>query len=201
VTNWNWLAATGLVLTLTACGATGTGSPNAAPDTSSAAPSSAPPSTSNEQRFYATVVKVTDGDTIHVSVPSGAEETVRIVGIDTPETKDPRKPVQCGGPEATAFASTTLLGRNVRLVPDPTQAATDRYGRTLAYVELVDRNEITGAAADSDYSTLVTEAGLARAYIYDRAHPPQRIAQVQAAEMRAHNAHRGIWGAPCAATQ
>jgi len=155
------------------------------------------------------VTKISDGDTVHVTSAGRGDETVRAVGADTPETRDPRKPVQCGGLQATQFAKDTLLGQAVHLVSDPTQGVldvktgryVDRYRRTLAYIELVKRNEKTGAAAGSDYSTLVTEAGLARAYIYDRKHPPQRIAQIQAAEMRAHNAHRGIWGAMCAQTQ
>jgi len=147
------------------------------------------------------VTKVSDGDTVHITSPGLGDETVRALGTDTPETHDPHRPgVQCGGLEATQFAKDALLGKSVHLVSDPTQGAldnktgryVDRYHRTLAYIELGD---------GSDYSTLVTEAGLARAYIYDRKHPPQRIAQIQAAEMRAHNAHRGIWGAMCAQTQ
>lgn len=179
--NWNWLAGVTMVLALSACGP--------AP---AAMPADPPVSTSD-----GTVTKVTDGDTVHVTASNGAEATIRIIGIDTPETKDPRKPVQCGGKEATAFASVTLLGRSVHLVPDPTQDVTDRYGRTLAYVELAERNETTGDAADSDYSTLAAEAGWARAYIYRPAHPPQRIKQIQAAEGRASAARRGIWGALC----
>jgi len=147
------------------------------------------------------VTKVSDGDTVHITSAGRGDETVRALGADTPETHDPHRPgVQCGGRQATQFAKDTLLGKPVHLVLDPTQGTldsttgryVDRYHRTLAYIELGD---------GSDYSTLVTEAGLARAYIYDPRHPPQRIAQVQAAEMRAFNAHRGIWGALCAQSQ
>ena len=189
MTNWNWLTVPGLALALSAC----TPAPVVAP----ADP--VPPTTSAAASAVhdGTVTKVTDGDTVHVTGLSGAEETVRIVGIDTPETKDPRKPVQCGGPEATAFASVTLLGQHVHVVPDPTQDRVDRYGRTLAYIELIDANPTTKAPAGSDYSTLVAEAGWARAYIYDPRHPPQRITQIQAAESRASVMRRGIWSAMC----
>ena len=190
MTNWNWLAATGLVLALSACSPTGTEVPGAAPDASTV-----------ELRSDATVTRIVDGDTVKVTGSSGAEETLRIIGIDTPETKDPRKPVQCGGPEATAFASVTLLGKRVRVIPDPTQDRVDRYGRTLAYLELIDANPTTRAPADSDYSTLVAEAGWARTYIYNPRRPPQRIAQIQAAESRASAMRRGIWGEMCAVTQ
>ena len=81
----------------------------------------------------ATVVEVVDGDTIVVDV-GGARDTVRLLGVDTPETKHPDEPVQCFGPEASAFTSGHLLGRRVRLERDV--EARDRYGRRLAYVHV-----------------------------------------------------------------
>ena len=77
------------------------------------------------------VVKVVDGDTIHVQV-GGAREKVRYIGIDTPETKDPRKPVQCFGQRAAQFNERLVAGERVRLVRDVEER--DRYGRLLAYV-------------------------------------------------------------------
>src|SRR5436309_1882099 len=68
----------------------------------------------------ATVVKVVDGDTVHVTTPSGPE-VVRVLGIDTPETVKPNSPVACGGPEATRFARGVLLGKQVTLIADPSQ--------------------------------------------------------------------------------
>ena len=55
----------------------------------------------------ARVVEVVDGDTIVVAI-DGREESVRLIGIDTPETKHPRKPIECYGPEASEFASVLL---------------------------------------------------------------------------------------------
>jgi micrococcal nuclease len=80
-----------------------------------------------------TVLKVVDGDTIHVSV-DGKKLKIRMIGLDTPETVDPRKPVQCFGREASAQAKTLLGGQQVYLETDPSQDTVDRYGRTLAYV-------------------------------------------------------------------
>lgn len=83
-----------------------------------------------------TVVSVVDGDTVHVRI--GREvETVRLIGIDTPETKDPRRPVGCFGPEASARTRELLpKGTVVEVVPD--SELRDTYGRLLAYVTRVD---------------------------------------------------------------
>lgn len=75
------------------------------------------------------VSRVIDGDTIVVATG----HHIRLIGIDTPETKDPRKPVQCFGREASSFLTNLLpRGTPVRLVGDAEQ--TDQYDRTLAYV-------------------------------------------------------------------
>lgn len=79
------------------------------------------------------VVRVVDGDTLIVRVADKTER-VRLIGVDTPETVDPRKPVQCFGPEAARKTKELLEGRKVRLVFDPTQGERDKYRRVLAYV-------------------------------------------------------------------
>ncbi|WP_172456959.1 thermonuclease family protein, partial [Nocardia farcinica] len=83
----------------------------------------------------ATVVKVVDGDTLDVRYDDGREDTVRVLGIDTPETEHPNIPVECWGPEAAAFASNELAGRRVSLSTDPAQDERDRYKRLLAFVD------------------------------------------------------------------
>ena len=79
------------------------------------------------------MLKVVDGDTIHVN-SNGQKLKIRMTGLDTPETVDPRKPVQCFGLEASAQAKTILGGQQVYLETDPSQDAVDKYGRTLAYI-------------------------------------------------------------------
>ena len=79
------------------------------------------------------VVRVVDGDTIIVR--RGAQAVrVRLIGVDTPETVHPRKPVEPYGREASVFLSNLLTGERVWLVDDGDEAAADRYGRLLAYV-------------------------------------------------------------------
>ena len=77
------------------------------------------------------VVRVVDGDTIRVALPSG-EEPVRYIGIDTPESVKPGSPVECFAKRAGAFNERLVGGERVRLVRDV--EARDRYGRLLAYV-------------------------------------------------------------------
>jgi micrococcal nuclease len=80
----------------------------------------------------AKVTHVVDGDTIDVRMPDGDDETVRYIGIDTPETVKPDTPVQCGGPKAHAVNEHLVAGRTVTLGFDAERR--DVYGRLLAYV-------------------------------------------------------------------
>ena len=94
----------------------------------------------------ATVTRVIDGDTIEVrlsgrtegpgagEVVPGAVRRVRLLGIDTPESVDPRRPVECFGKEAATAARALLEGRSVRLVKDVEE--TDGFDRLLRYVYL-----------------------------------------------------------------
>jgi micrococcal nuclease len=84
----------------------------------------------------ATVVHLDDGDTVDVRI-AGVTERVRLIGIDTPETKKPNTPVQCFGPEASAYTAGVLpIGTRVRLERDVEPR--DPYHRLLAYVYRVD---------------------------------------------------------------
>ncbi|OMC40019.1 nuclease [Mycobacterium sp. GA-1841] len=135
----------------------------------------------------ADVLRVVDGDTIDIRDDVRGRLRVRILGIDTPETKKPGYTVGCWGPEATEFARSNLVGQRVALQPDPTQDRTDRYGRTLAYLVRAD---------GWDYSVEAARAGMAHAYIYD-GHPVTRYGAIAAAEHEAQQALRGLWGPPC----
>jgi micrococcal nuclease len=96
--------------------------------------SAAPITTDDTILDTAVVVEVVDGDTIARDI-AGAKETVRLVGIDTPETVHPTKPVECFGPQASEFLSRLLPpGMQVRIQRDA--QARDSYGRLLLYVYL-----------------------------------------------------------------
>lgn len=126
------------------------------------------------------VIRVVDGDTFHVNV-GGRDTTVRIIGIDTPETKDPRKPVQCFGRQASNKAHQLLDGKSVYLVADPTQDSIDKYGRRLGYVTV----------SGFDYGKWMISHGYAHEYTYDL--PYQRQAAYKAAQRYADAHNLGFW--------
>ncbi|WP_217920731.1 thermonuclease family protein [Miltoncostaea oceani] len=138
-----------------------------------------------------TVSDVIDGDTIRV-VSRGFETPVRLIGVDTPETRHPTTGVQCFGPEATA-RTTRLLpeGTAVRLVTDPTQDVRDRYGRLLAYVYRAGRSGPTGSVNFS-----LVRSGHARAYVHDGVRFRYAVPFLRA-HSRARTAKLGLWGPPC----
>jgi micrococcal nuclease len=126
-----------------------------------------------------TVTRVVDGDTVHVGAI-----TVRLLGIDCPETVKPHTAVQCGGPQASAFAHQLLDGAHVTLAADPAQADKDRYGRSLRYLRLDDGR---------DFSKEIVAAGWARVYTFHN-RPVSEYAQLEQAQTAAQTAHRGLWG-------
>ena len=83
----------------------------------------------------AVVYYVTDGDTVKVKI-NDENFIVRLIGIDTPETKDPRKAVQCFGQEASAYTKKILLNQNIILESDSVTQNKDKYGRLLRYIFL-----------------------------------------------------------------
>ena len=135
----------------------------------------------------AVVTAVVDGDTVQVTDAALGTITVRILGIDTPETKEPGHTVGCWGPEATAFATHALLNQPVALVADPTQDTVDAYGRTLAYVVKPD---------GWNYSVEAARAGVAKSYVFDNT-PVQQYPAIVAAEDQARTSGTGLWGPPC----
>ncbi len=138
-----------------------------------------------------TVTKVVDGDTLRISA-RGFETTVRLIGVDTPETKRPGYPVQCGGPAAAAETARLLpLGVAVRLESDPSQDVRDRYGRFLAYAYRAGRG---GAVGSVNYRLVRT--GFAKTYVYGRI-PFRHAGQFLRAEIAAKKARLGVWGPPC----
>lgn len=85
----------------------------------------------------ALVKRTVDGDTLSVIVGE-VEEKVRLLGINTPESVDPRRAVECYGKEASRQMDILVTGHHVILVPDFTNDDRDKYGRLLRYVYLED---------------------------------------------------------------
>ena len=88
-----------------------------------------------------TVVKVVDGDTLDIDIPDGtySHTRIRLWGVDTPETKDPRRGVMYYGPEASEFATQKALGKQVVIFLDKERNTRDKYHRLLAYIQLPDK--------------------------------------------------------------
>lgn len=181
-----WVRVVGLLLGalvvsvgLGACGAArgGAGSDGARDGSRSPIGTGAGPVVTN-----ARVARVTDGDTIHVE-RNGHDETVRLIGIDTPETKKPNHPVECFGPEASARLTALLpAGTPVRLERDT--EARDTYDRTLAYVYRDDGLFVNLAmVADGYAGTLAIAPNIA--------HAPELGDAARAAREQG----TGLWGA------
>jgi micrococcal nuclease len=129
------------------------------------------------------VARVIDGDTIKVEL-DGRLETVRLVGIDTPESRRPETPVECGSKQAATALGHLVLGRDVVLRVDPTQEAIDRYGRALAYVDVDGR----------DAGEAMVASGWAKPYVYGGVEF-SRVGAYRAAQRRAVNRRAGVHGA------
>jgi micrococcal nuclease len=130
------------------------------------------------------VVNVVDGDTVDV-VLSGARVRLRLIGIDTPETVDSRKPVQCFGKEASARAKELLSGKTVWLEADPTQDNRDAYERLLRYLWLPDGPVL--------FNLVMVADGYAHEYTYDQ--PYKYQAAFTGAEAAAREQGKGLWAA------
>ena len=142
----------------------------------------APPATAAQtERIAATVVGVTDGDTITVAFPDGARERVRLIGVDTPETVHPSRPVECYGREASARTRELALGRPAELELDVQPR--DRYRRLLAYV-WIDGAMLNLRLAEDGYAQPLTIP------------PNVRYAdEFRAAAAVAREEGRGLWSA------
>ncbi len=141
----------------------------------------------------AVVLRVIDGDTIVVDRGNGAEK-VRYIGVDTPETVDPREPVQFMGEEASAANAALVEGREVLLERDVSEL--DRYGRLLRYVWVEDPSQPSGWL-------LVNLALVARGYAQVVTYPPDvlYVDLYTAAQEAARDAGLGLWRASAAPTK
>lgn len=124
---------------------------------------------------YYKVIRVVDGDTFvlqHIG-------KVRLIGVNTPETKDPRRPVQFFGKEASQFLTKLITGKNVRLEYD--QQRKDKFQRTLAYAYLEDKTFINAKIIEEGYG-----------FAYTR-YPFQKMELFRSLEKKARESRKGLW--------
>ncbi len=150
----------------------------------------------NKTSYYK-VTRVIDGDTLEIDFDIGdtkgslASDTsitgihkIRLIGINTPETVDPRRPVQCYGQEASAHMKSLIEGDYVQLEYDNTQDQYDKYGRVLAYIYTQDGQMINKKMIADGY-----------AYEYTYNTPYKYRTDFKAAQTIAQREGRGLWSA------
>ena len=128
----------------------------------------------------AQVDRVIDGDTIRVQL-DGARDTVRLTGVDTPETRHPTRGVEPDGPEAAAYTTARLTGATVRLDRDPAGDDIDAYGRLLRYVVLASGEHVNATLIRDGDATAI------------RTFPYSRQCEFLQLEAQARRARRGLW--------
>jgi micrococcal nuclease len=131
------------------------------------------------------VSTVTDGDTVKVVVPGQKDAVIRVLGINAPESKDPRRPVQCFAHEAAAEATRLLLHKTVELTMDPVADSIDSNDRLLRKIDT------TIGPGVEDFSHYMVANGFAAAYRRYRSTDRQELI---AMEQTARTQHRGLWG-------
>jgi micrococcal nuclease len=136
--------------------------------------------TADEAATRFVVVEVVDGDTLKVRDRDGSVETIRLIGIDTPETVHPSKPVECFGKEASARLRELVEGKAVTLAKDTIGDTIDRYGRYLRYIFL----------GNEDVNARMVLDGYAYAYIQ---YPFDFVTLYTEAEHQAREQGRGLW--------
>lgn len=127
------------------------------------------------------VTNIVDGDTIKVDI-DGAIETIRMIGINTPETVDPRRAVECFGKEASQKTRDLLEGKKVSLKSDLTQGDRDKYGRLLRFVFLED---------GTNFGELLIREGYAYEYTYKKPYIYQYL--YKEAQKFAQEHKSGLW--------
>ncbi len=128
------------------------------------------------------VTRVVDGDTLEVLVGDRTMK-IRVIGINTPETVDPRKSVECFGQQASSEAKRLLENQRVRLEIDPTQVDKDKYDRYLRFVWLENGN--------FDYGKQMIASGFAFEYTYQA--PYKYQAEYKLAQQTAETEKKGLW--------
>lgn len=127
------------------------------------------------------IVSFSDGDTIKIDM-NGAREEVRFIGVDTPETHDPRKAVQCYGQAASDFTKRLIGTQAVRLEADPQNTNRDRYNRLLRYVYLPDGRLVNAELIKQGYGFAYT------------GFPFSKMEEFKQYQTEAREQNKGLWG-------
>lgn len=127
------------------------------------------------------VLSFEDGDTITVDM-NGKSERIRMIGVDTPETQDPRVPVQCFGRVASEFTKSLIGTDPVRLEADPTNTNRDRYNRLLRYIYLPDGRLVNAEIIKQGYGFAYT------------LFPYEKLEEFREIEASARQQNLGLWG-------
>ena len=129
------------------------------------------------------VERIVDGDTV-VLLMEGKKTKVRLIGVDTPETVHPSKPVEAYGKEASQFTRNLLEGESVYIEYESGASELDKYGRLLAYLY---------RAPDGLFVNLeIVRQGYGHAYTQ---YPFQHMELFRTYEKKATHAGKGLWGA------
>lgn len=131
---------------------------------------------------FVLVKDVSDGDTITTTI-DGKDAIIRLIGVDTPETKDPRRPVQCFGQQASQKTTEWMLNQYVKLVSDSVSGDKDIYDRYLRYVYREDGLFLNKALIEEGYGFEYTFRGEQ----YDHQ------AEFKQAQKDAEAGKRGLW--------
>ncbi len=134
-----------------------------------------------EQPGLYVVTRFVDGDTLAIDM-NGRPETVRMIGVDTPETHKPDTPVQCYGPAAAAYTKNLIGDQRVRLEADPRNQNRDRYDRLLRYVYLPDNRLVSLELIKNGYGFAYTSF------------PFTKEVEFVVAETKAQQTGKGLWG-------
>ncbi|MFA5935724.1 MAG: thermonuclease family protein [Patescibacteria group bacterium] len=142
------------------------------------------PRTTSTIETNAIVVRVVDGDTLSAKMDGESEEQkIRLLGINTPETVDPRRPVECFGKQASARLKELVEGKRVRFEADPEADERDKYDRLLRNVFLAD---------GTDVNALMVHDGFAYAYLSFPLNRERR-AELRTLEELAKASSSGLW--------
>lgn len=129
-------------------------------------------------KFRARVIRVVDGDTVEVAKVRGGTETIRLLGIDTPEVYGG---AECGGKAASSLMKRLATGR-VKVKTDRRQPKRDKYGRLLAYI----------SKNGKDLNKVMVARGRAKVYVVGSRF--SRYSSYKKAERGARARGRGTWG-------